>query len=43
MAHADDVEFLGHPAVGGWCRAMAVACLLLAGAAQAAEPDLAKA
>ena len=32
-----------HPVVAGWLRAAAVALLLLAGAAQAGEPDLAKA
>lgn len=43
MAHANDVQFGSHPVVGRWRRAMAVAALLLAGTAQAAEPDLAKA
>ncbi len=43
MAHANDVEFGGDLAVGGWCRAIAIAGLLLAGAAQAAEPGLARA
>jgi len=43
MAHASDVEFGWRPVVGEWLRAMAVAGLLLSGAAQAAEPDLAKA
>jgi tetratricopeptide (TPR) repeat protein len=43
MANASDVELGGHRAVGGWPRAMAVVGLLLASAAQAAEPDLARA
>ncbi len=43
MAHAHDVELGGHLAVGGWRRAMAIAGLLLASAAQAAEPDLVRA
>ena len=43
MAHASNVELGGHRAVSGWLRAMAAAGLLLAGAAQAGEPDLVKA
>ena len=43
MAHADDIDSSGYPALGRWRRSMAVAGLLLAGAAQAGEPDLAKA
>jgi tetratricopeptide (TPR) repeat protein len=43
MAPPNDVEFVGHSAMARWRKAMAVACLLLAGAAQAAEPDLARA
>jgi len=43
MAHANDVEFGWRPVVGERLRAMAVAGLLLAGAAHAGEPDLAKA
>lgn len=43
MAYADRVKFGGHAAAGRWSRFMTVASLLLAGAAQAAAPDLAKA
>jgi tetratricopeptide (TPR) repeat protein len=43
MACTDEVEFGGHSSVGRWRKVMAVACLLLVGTAQAAEPGLAKA
>ena len=43
MAYADRVKLGGHSAAGRLSRLMAVAGLLLAGAAQAADPDLAKA
>ena len=43
MPHANDVELGEHPIVAGWLRATAVAVLLLAGAAQVGESDLAKA
>jgi len=43
MALADDIDSSGYPALGRWRRATAVAVLLLAGAAQVGESDLAKA
>ncbi len=43
MAQANDFESGWRPTAGRWPRVMAVAGLLLAGAAQAAEPDLLKA